>query len=72
MMPPGGQRGPRRHTGHVAGQRHAAAHGKLRLAGASRHAQQHQVAGDHAAENVAEREERGGVHRARGEREQHH
>ena len=72
MMPPAGQRGPGRHAGQVTGQRHAAVHRQFRPAGAGRRAQQHQVTRDDAAEDVAEGEEGGGVHRARGEREHHH
>jgi len=65
-------RGGDGHAGHVAGQRHAAVHREVGPRGTGRHAKQHHVARDHAAEHVAKGEERGRVHRARGDGEQHH
>ncbi len=52
-------RGADGHPGHIADQRHAAVHAKPGLSAAGRHAEEHQVAGDHAAEYVAEGEEGG-------------
>jgi len=65
-------RGADGHPGHVAGQRHAAVHRQVGPRGTGRHAEQHHVARDHAAEHVAEGEKGSRVHRARGDGEQHH
>jgi len=60
------------HPGHVTGQRHTAVRRERWLRRIGRHAEQHQVAGDHAAEHVAEGQEGSRIHRARGDGQQHH
>ena len=64
--PPDGQRRSDYHPGDIAGQRHGAVDRQPGVVGAGRDAEQHHGPGDHAAEHVAQVQERGRVHRTGG------
>ena len=70
--PPGRERCPDRHPGHVAAQGHRAVLRQDRVVRAGRDAQQHHGPGDHTAEHVPQVQKRGCVHPARRHGEHDH